>query len=90
MKTYKKRSISMLNQNTVTSTPSTSTPPSTVALADILQLLDDSGLNFVLHTHHPGTHLEYGNKVSTDPWANTRHECPEAPVLILTGEGAFA
>lgn len=27
---------------------------------DLLELLDDIGLTFALHTHHPLTHLEYG------------------------------
>ncbi len=62
-----------------------STTQNTVPLTDILQLLDDTGLNFVLHTHHPASHLEYGNEVSADPWTNTRHECPEAPQGVPTG-----
>lgn len=62
--------------------------PGAVSLDDILRLMDDTGLNFVLHTHHPLTHLEYGTQESTDPWTNTRRECPEAPVASLIGWGA--
>jgi hypothetical protein len=56
-----------------------------VTLPEILRLLDDTGLTFTLHTHHPGTHLEYGQQAPADPWANTRRECPEAPVAGTPG-----
>jgi len=59
-----------------------------VPLDEILRIMDDTGLNFVLHTHHPLSHLEYGTQVSADPWTNTRRECPEGPVASLIGWGA--
>jgi hypothetical protein len=77
-------------QNTTGSAPDGAVPttPKTIPLADVLKLLDDTGLNFVLHTHHPATHLEYApGAVSTDPWANQRFECPEAPEGVPTGWG---
>lgn len=55
---------------------------------DILTLLDQMGLDFIMHTHHPLTHLEYQETSTAEPWINTRHECPEAPVAQLEGEGA--
>ena len=79
----------MLKQTIPAPGGATTTTQNTVPLTDILRLLDDTVLNFVLHTHHPATHLEYGEKVSADPWTNTRRECPEAPVAIQTGWGVL-
>ena len=66
----------------------TTSATSATLLDEVLRLMDDTGLNFVLHTHHPLTHLEYGEKESADPWANTRRECPQAPEARLIGWGA--
>lgn len=63
-----------------------STLPRTAVLEEeILTLLDKTGLGFVGHTHHPGTHLSYGSAPSADPWANTRRECPDVPTALLPG-----
>lgn len=77
----------MTNQTVLAPGGATTAATDPVTLPDILRLLDETGLNFVLHTHHPGTHLEYGEQVPADPWANTRRECPEAPTAIPNGGG---
>jgi len=43
---------------------------------DFLELLDDVGLNFALHTHHPLTHLEYGVDTGAPDDLNERLLCP--------------
>lgn len=59
--------------------------PNTVSASTILTLMDNMGLNVVLHTHHPLTHLEYGygTEVPNNPFTNTRNECPESPIALL-------
>lgn len=39
---------------------------STLGTPDVLELLDEIGLEFALHTHHPLTHLEVDDLGTTE------------------------
>jgi hypothetical protein len=47
--------------------------------AQLEELLDQLGVDFVMHTHHPLTHIEYGASTATtgDGEFNIRNECPD-------------
>jgi hypothetical protein len=77
----------MSEQNVPTTGRNTTSAPNAVSASNILTLMDNMGLNIVLHTHHPLTHLEYGTEVPANPFTNTRNECPESPVALLPGGG---
>ncbi len=58
-----------------------------VALS-IEELLDELGLDFVMHTHHPLAHLEYGAPAAStgNGEFNIRNECPDpAPMATPSG-----
>lgn len=56
--------------------------------AEIEELLDQLGVDFVMHTHHPLTHIEYGASTTTtgDGEFNIRNECPD-PSPMATPSG---
>jgi hypothetical protein len=76
-----KQTVPTTDHNNVTSATNA------VSASDVLTLMDNMGLNVVLHTHHPLTHLEYGNEVPSNSFTNTRNECPESPMALLSKEG---
>jgi hypothetical protein len=61
------------------------------ALSDesVLTLLDNAGLGFAKHTHHPGSHITYGDGLPADPWVadpslNMRQQCFIPPDLGMS------
>lgn len=80
--------------DTTVTTRLASTASDALALRDddVLALLDNAGLGFAKHTHHPGSHINYGNGQPTDPWVvdptlNVRQECFIPPVQNMTITG---
>ena len=70
----------------ITGTPSTGTPPVQPVGKETLVLLEEfASLNFMLHTHHPMTHVPVVDSASTPGSVNVRTECAEDRVPVASG-----
>jgi hypothetical protein len=57
---------------------------------NILELLDAMGLEFVMHTHHPLTHIEVESEAPAGTGeANVRLECSDPPPMAVPSGSWF-
>jgi hypothetical protein len=75
----------MTDSQTSLTTPDTAQQPAPqLSLEQELELLlDELGVDFVMHTHHPLAHLEYGAQTTLpgDGEFNVRNECGDPPTM---------